>query len=349
MCKRVGHAFYGLGFLVYLQLTATLAISINNSSNIDYEGTENVDDPCESFRCENNGQCMTIVSERDGNETKHAECACHDRWIGPRCESLLILSPRRITEFSVELRVSVQKTNTSQWQEEKYLKYTLQYWSNDSDTSCYKIPEITNLTYEISDLTSGVFYHFCARTDIVAKCATNSKDPLGLGSNCIGIVTRLPRGEQENNAKGTLVPVLPIVISVILLVTAVTALAVVFKCGYSLFKECGCSLYRTVQCCCRQNRKPAYDLFILPDNACANVNNQTPLIADSSQTHLQNPQCLTSLTQASVSAHATPTFFPLATDRNLSEQNPERMLPLMSQTNAEVAESEPPDFIQICS
>ena len=324
-----------------------MAILSNNNTNISYDRVDNVDNPCESFRCENDGQCMTIVSEENGNETKHAKCVCHDRWIGPQCEALLILSPRRITEFSVELRVSVQNKNMSQWLQQKYLKYTLQYWSNDSDTSCYKIPEITNITYEISDLTSGVFYHFCARTDIVAKCATNPKDPLALGSNCIGIVTRLPDGGRDAHGKGGTLPVLPIVISVILLLTAVTALAVVFKCGYSLFKECGCSSSRALQSCCRRTRKPAYDLFILPDNACVNVNNQTPLIAETNQLQMQNPQSLASLTQASVTTHAMPTFFPLATDRDTTEQNPERMLPLMSETNGEVADRESPDFIQI--
>lgn len=331
-------------FLVCLPDAALLEFS-KNSSNISYYNAA-AEDPCERFPCKNDGQCITIVSGASGNETKHAKCVCQDRWIGPRCEALLILSPRRVTEFSVELRVSVQNSNMSEWLQQKYLKYTLQYWSNDSDTSCYKIPEITNITYEISDLTSGVFYHFCARTDIIAKCATNPKDPLALGSNCIGIVTRLPG--LERGGKGTSVPVLPIVISITLLLTAMTAFAIVFKCGYSLFKECGCSSFRTVRaCCCRRNRTPAYDLFILPDNACANVNNQTPLMVDSARHTLQNPQSLASLTQASVSAPTAATFFPLATDRNRTDQNSERMLPLMSQTNTEAVDNESPDFIQI--
>ncbi|XP_014767893.1 uncharacterized protein LOC106867519 [Octopus bimaculoides] len=295
------------------------------AENLTFYETALTDDPCEDFHCENRGQCQTLLSEVDDRVLKHAECICHDRWIGPHCESLLVLTPRRITEYSVELRITLQNSNLSEWQYDPYLKYTLQYWTNESDT-CYKIPGITNLTYEISDLISGVYYNFCARTNIVDQCLTEAVDPNSLTSNCIGIVTDMANGHKQDEIE-TGPPVLPIVICTILVALCIIAVLVVFKCNDNL------ASYRCsgIKCCRKWSRQSAYDLFVLPDNTCTAVSNQTPLIVNQGQHQTQSLAIL--MDSSNSTQPATHSSFPLPPDFDITEQNLERTESLIPQQN----------------
>ncbi|GAB1602447.1 uncharacterized protein LOC115215930, partial [Argonauta hians] len=310
---------------VIFRLSLVLAVTL--FSNISQAASENSSiyrntlnhDACYNFTCENSGQCQTILSNVDGQMIKRAECICHDRWIGPHCESLLVLTPRRITEYSVELRITLQNSNRTEQEPDNFLKYTLQYWTNGSDTSCYKIPEITNLTYEISDLISGVYYNFCARTNLVGQCPTYNLDPNSLTSNCIGILTHMAFKNSHNMHKN--VPlILPIVICTILGVLSFVAILIVCKCHGNL-TSCHCS--RIGRCCMKWSHQPSYNLFILPDNTSTAVNNQTPLITDERQ-HQSRSMVLPMDSSNNSSHPLMHSSFPLPPDFDITEENLEK-------------------------
>ncbi|XP_041368704.1 uncharacterized protein LOC121383028 [Gigantopelta aegis] len=227
---------------------------------------------CDHVQCKNNSPCRTTtLSHKKGGSDVSAECVCHGKWTGPRCESLIHLTPRNVHGNNVELEINAGPKSSDSSKHVGYSRFTLLYWTNSSDDSCVMIQELTSLVKRIDGLLPNTQYTFCVESGTVDSCFPAFHNETVMTPNCFSLTTgtrTLARPSRQFNTSAIVGTVVIVILVIIILVAAVLIRRRHFIFFDNLFGLCRCS-------CCysfskRRSRSPrhtaATDLIVSPDS-----------------------------------------------------------------------------------
>ncbi|XP_050403396.1 uncharacterized protein LOC126819421 [Patella vulgata] len=140
---------------------------------------------CEQLNCENENPCRTILSKNNDNEQK-VECFCQGKWTGHRCELEIMLNASVLNSNSVQLKLLTRSPNNDVGIANSDSKYTLMYWSNDTNHACLMVQDLASTANVIDGLIPSMRYTFCFETGIVDFCEV-TRYSLNLPANCVTV------------------------------------------------------------------------------------------------------------------------------------------------------------------
>lgn len=165
------------------------------------------------MRCKNDSPCKTTTSTLNGKQTLVAECVCKDSFIGRQCEAWISIATSSVTSNMVDVSVSFHtNNNASNNKNLRQLKYSLQYWSNETENICVIIQNVETSSYRVHGLHAGMRYNMCARTDTADWCVQPDSHISVTATNCISIVTSVTPLHTSSSHAGIIVGVVIVVI-----------------------------------------------------------------------------------------------------------------------------------------
>ena len=227
---------------------------------------------CDHVQCKNNSPCRTTtLSHKKGGSDVKAECVCHGKWTGPRCESLIHLTPRTAHQNNVELEINAGPKSSDSSKHVGYSRFTLLYWTNSSDDSCVMIQELTSLIKQVEGLLPNTQYTFCVESGTVDSCFPAFYNETLTTPNCLSLTTgswTFTHTSQEFNISAIVGTIIIVILLIIILVAAVLIRRRHFVFIDNLFGLCKCS--RCYNFTRRRSRSPhhtaATDLIVSPDS-----------------------------------------------------------------------------------